>query len=167
MALNNAQLSIVLAGLYSAPLDLGTAKFDFSLPAGSAFDPGAIDKLFSDTRTLAPSASEDLDLVGTLTDSFGAVVTFARVKAMVIRANPANTNNVLIGGVTNGWAAFLSPAATGIITLRPGACVAMASASGDATAYATTAGTGDLLHVANSAAGTSVTYDVAIIGSSA
>jgi len=36
----------------------------------------------------------------------------------------------------------------------------------DATTYAVTAGTGDLLKVANSAGGTSVTYDIVIIGSS-
>jgi hypothetical protein len=37
----------------------------------------------------------------------------------------------------------------------------------DATGYPVTAATGDLVTLTNSAAGTSVTYDVIIIGSSA
>src|SRR6266581_3323517 len=78
----------------------------------------------------------------------------------------ANINYVLIGGVTNGLASFLTPAATGIITLRPGAFVALGCGQLDATGYVVTAATADLLHVANSGAGTSVTYDVIIIGAS-
>jgi hypothetical protein len=50
------------------------------------------------------------------------------------------------------------------IALRPGATFVWISP--DATGVTVTAGTGDLLNIANSGAGTSVTYDVIIIGTS-
>jgi len=56
-------------------------------------------------------------------------------------------------------------AASDGISVRPGGLFCWAAP--DATAVAVTAGTGDLLAIANSGAGTSVTYDVVIIGSSA
>ena len=166
-------ISVNLKGAYSNVLDLVTAsantdtgqRYRTLLQSGVAA--GQADKMFSDTRTLTASSTEDLDLAGVLTDAFGAVITFARIKALIVSAAAANTNNVLLGGVANGWATFLSPAATGIITLRPGATVAMFAGVADATGYAVTAATADLLHVANSAAGTSVTYDIYIIGASA
>lgn len=166
-------ISVNLKGSYSSVLDLVTAtaatdtgqRYRTLLQSGVAA--GQADKMFSDTRTLGPSATEDLDLAGVLTDAFGAVLTFARIKGLVVAAAAGNTNNVLLGGVANGWATFLSPAATGIITVRPGTFIAMGVGVADATGYAVTAATADLLHVANSAAGTSVSYDIYIIGASA
>jgi hypothetical protein len=43
----------------------------------------------------------------------------------------------------------------------------IAVGTADATAYAVTATTADLLKVANSSSGTGVTYDIAVIGTSA
>jgi hypothetical protein len=141
-----------------------------SVSRGCNFDPGTgagqVDKIFSDTRTLTASSSEDLDLAGVLLDVYGATITFARVRGIMISAAVGNTNNVLVGGVTNGWATLLSPAATGIITLRPGAFICAGCGLADATGYTVTPATGDLLHIANSGAGTSVTYDVIVIGAS-
>ncbi len=137
-----------------------------SLHLESGTSAGKADLRFADTRTLAASATEDLDLAGVLVDSFGATLTFARIKGLVIAASSANTNNVVVGGAAaNAWAALLG--ATGTLTLRPGASVALMTGSADSTAYAVTAGTADLLKIANSGAGTSVSYDIVIIGTSA
>lgn len=128
---------------------------------------GKADRIFHDTRTLAASATEDLDLAGVLTDPLGAVLNFARIKGLIIVAAAANVNNVVVGGAaTNG---FVSPfgAAAHTVTVRPGATLALLAGSGDATGYAVTAATGDLLKVANSGAGSTVTYDVIVIGASA
>lgn len=123
------------------------------------------DRLFTDNRTLSASASEDLDLAGVLTDAFGATLTFARIKGLVIKAATANTNNVIVGNAaSNGFITWCG-GATNTVTVRPGGVFALWAP--DATAYAVTAGTGDLLHIANSGAGTSVTYDVILIGASA
>ena len=137
-----------------------------SVQLASGTGAGKADRVFSDTRTLAASGAEDLDLAGVLADAFGTTITMARVKGLFIAAAEENTNNVVIGAdATNPWATLLN--ATGTITLRPGAACGFLAGDADATAYAITAGTGDLLQVANSAAGTPVTYSILIIGASA
>jgi hypothetical protein len=72
---------------------------------------------------------------------------------------------VLAGGAAaNGWAtAFGDP--TDKVKIKPGGTLALLAPG--ATAYPVTPATGDLLQVANSGAGTSVTYDIIVIGASA
>lgn len=153
-ALDLANPAVSLSRGYSASLITGTGA-------------GKADRIWHDQRTLAASATEDLDLSGALTDALGGSAVFAKIKGIVVAAAAGNVNNVLVGGVTNGLSTFLSPAATGIITLRPGAVFALFAGAADATGYAVTAATADLLHVANSGSGTPVTYDVIVIGTSA
>lgn len=172
MPLSNTQIGASLRGDLSSALDLTTALASLNLSRGTAFDNGTgagqVDKMFSDTRTLAASGSEDLDLAGTLTDAFGATITFARVKGVLISAAAGNTNNVIVGGVAAGLSAGpILPQTTGQVVVRPGGGVLFWCGAGDATGFAVTATTADLLHVANSGAGTSVTYDVVVIGCSA
>lgn len=156
---------------YTKALDLSIGSVpllkDYTKSLQTGTGAGQADLIFHDTRTLAPSASEDLDLAGVLADAFGTVLTFARLKYVIVAAADANANNVLVGAVVNGVASFLSPAASGLITLRPGAFFAVAAGAADAVGYAVVAATADLLHIANSGAGTSVTYDVIIGGCSA
>lgn len=135
-----------------------------SLATGTAA--GQADRMYTGTRTITASSNEDLDLAGGLTDAFGAAITFARVKLFFARAAAANANNVVLGAsAANQWVTFLN--AAGTATLRPGAFVLAAAGSADATGYAVTAGTGDLLRVTNGGAGSSVSYDLVIIGASA
>jgi hypothetical protein len=143
----------------SVPLKLKKA---IALASGTGADQA--DLIYHAQRTLVASASEDLDLSGVLADPFGTTLTFARIKGLVVVAAAANTNNVLVGGAaTNAFINWVSDA-TDKVVVRPGAVFALFS--GSATAYAVTAGTGDLLRIANSGAGSSVTYDIAIIGAS-
>jgi hypothetical protein len=123
------------------------------------------DLAFSDTRTLAASATESLDLAGGLTDAFGNVLTFVEVVAILIAASATNTNDVIVGGAATN--AFIGPFAdaTDKLVIKPGGMVLLAAPTNPA--YAVVASTGDLLKVANSAAGTGVTYDILIIGRSA
>lgn len=127
---------------------------------------GKADKVFHDQRTLAASASEDLDLAGVLTDVYGASITFAKIKFIAISAASGNTNNVLVGAASATQFVGLLNAA-GVIALRPGMTFAAMAGVLDATGMAVTAGTGDLLKIANSAGSTSVTYDIVIVGTSA
>ncbi|MGW6518547.1 hypothetical protein [Streptomyces sp. NPDC054962] len=154
----------------STALDLATATVPLSLRKAVNLTDGTAagkaDRVFHDRRSLAASATEDLDLAGVLTDAFGATITFARIKAIVIVASAGNANNVVIGAAaSNAWATLLN--ATGTITLRPGAFVAAAAGAADAVTYAVTPATGDVLKIANSGAGSAVTYDIVIIGASA
>ncbi|MFI0897749.1 hypothetical protein [Streptomyces sp. NPDC020983] len=160
VTLNAVQVSNKDLTSVRAPIDYAKA---LTLASGTAA--GQADLIFSDTRTLAASASETLDLAGSLVDAIGATLTFARVKGLIVYAAPGNVNDVVIGGAVSN--AFVGPFAdaTDKIKVRPGGILALFAPA--ATAYPVTAGTGDLLQVANSGAGTAITYDVILIGASA
>lgn len=166
MALS-ATIKASLSATHTNVLDLATASFPLSIQQALTLTDGTganqADRIFSDTRTLSASANEDLDLSGSLTNAYGTV-TFARIKAVFVIADAANTNNVNVSRSTsNGVPLFL--AATDGIAVRPGGIFLWACS--DATGVAVTAGTGDLLNFANSAGSTSVNYSVVIIGASA
>lgn len=118
------------------------------------------DILFADTRTLTASATENLDLTGTLTDGFGDVVAAAEIVAIFVKAFSTNTNTVVIGNTATN--AFVGPfgANTHTLALKAGEFVLLSSETG----WTVTAGTGDLLKIANGGAGTSVKYQIVIIG---
>ena len=120
------------------------------------------ESIFRDQRTLTASSNEDLDLSGVLTDSFGAMITFTKIKAIVVSAASTNTNNVLVGGAaTNGFINWVSDATDQIIVQPNGIFFLMNPTS---AGYGVTPATGDLLRITNSAGGTSVVYDIIIIG---
>lgn len=125
---------------------------------------GTADKMYAATRTLGASGTEDLDMAGVLTDQLGQALTFARIKLIRVTAAASNTNNVQVSRpAANGVPFFL--AAGDAVAVRPGGIFELAAT--DATAYPVTAATADLITVTNSGAGTSVTYSIVIVGSSA
>jgi hypothetical protein len=118
-------------------------------------------RIWADARTLAASASEDLDLSGTLTDAFGATITLQKVKGLIVAAASTNTNNVVIGGAAaTQWVGPFG-AATHTLAVQPGGVLALFTPA--AAGYPVTPTT-DLLKVANSGAGTPVTYQIVIVG---
>jgi hypothetical protein len=154
----------------STPLNEATkaalAPYAKQVELSSGTAAGQADRLYYAKRTLAASLNEDLDLAGVLLDAFGAAITFARVKGLVVSAVAANTNNVVVGAAaTNQWATLLNT--TGTLTLRPGSTFSAFAGVTDATGWAVTAGTGDLLRVTNGAAGSSVDYEIVVVGASA
>lgn len=167
MSLTTTITARVQAELGSA-LDLATASVPLDKLARLTWASGtgadAADLVFHDRRTLNASANEDLDLAGALTSALGATLTFVELRAIMISAAAANTNNVRVTRpASNGVPLFLA-ASDGIDVPPGGAFLWACGADGKVTV---TAGTGDLINVANSAGGTSVTYDVVIVGTSA
>lgn len=145
----------------SAPLNLSKA---IELAAGTGANQA--DVLWSDTRILTASSTENLDLNGTgLTNALGETASFVKVRGLYVAAAAANTNTVNVGGAASNG--FITPFgdATDVLKVRPGGFVFLAAP--DTTAYAVTAATGDLLKIANGGAGTSVTYDIVLVGASA
>ncbi len=138
-------------------VDIGPISELIQFAPGTA-NIGQANVMFSDRRTLSASSSENLDLLGTLTDAFGATVNAAEIVLVYVKAAAGNTNSVIIGNVTNGWPGPLG--ATGTYTVLPGEYFLAVSRSG----WAVTAGTADLLKLANSSSGSSVTYDILILG---
>jgi len=165
-----SSVRLAIQGVQQNTVDLGsssarrTVELAISLAAGTGA--GQADLVFADTRTLAASGTEDLDLAGALADAFGVAQVFARVKAIAVKAATGNTNNVQVTRpASNGLVLFM--AAGDGIALRPGQMFATAVGAADATGIAVTAATGDLLTITNSAGSTTVSYDIVIIGCSA
>jgi hypothetical protein len=128
---------------------------------------GQYDVLFVDKRTLAASGSEDLDLTGTaLKSAFNANIANAEIVGVLVFAETANTNDVVVGGASaNGWFGMFG-AANDVVNVKPGGF--FADVAYDASGLgAVTAATADLLHIANSSSGTTVTYTIVILGRSA
>lgn len=162
-----ADVSARVAGQYTSASGLGSASFTLDQQALAQFAPGTgtgkADLAFADRRTLAASATENLDLAGALTDPLGAALTFGHVKAIYVTAKAANTNNVVVGGAaTNGFGGPFG-GTTPTVSIPPGGFLLLAHPG---AGWTVTPATGDLLKVANSAAGTSVQYDVIVIGTS-
>lgn len=129
-------------GLPASSTRLGISRQP-SITFGDGVGADSFDKLYAASRTLSGS-SEDLDLAGVLTDLYGGTITAARVKMLYVK-NLSTTNDIVIGAdATNPWATLLN--STGTLTLPPGAWVVVATP--DATGWAVTAGTGDILQVA-------------------
>ncbi|MEV6306481.1 hypothetical protein AB0M02_44235 [Actinoplanes sp. NPDC051861] len=157
-----------IEAVYKNVLDLGTPtdnllkKVKIELADGTGAN--SADRMFHDQRTLAASASEDLDLAGVLASPFGATLTFVELRAVMICAASTNTNNVRVTRpASNGVPLFL--AASDGLDIPPGGLF-LWSCPADGK-VSVTAGTGDLLTVANSSSGSTVTYDVVIVGTSA
>lgn len=165
----DTRLKLSVSAKLTNALDLLTSTADlareYALTLATGTGAGQADLAWCDQNTLAASANVDLDLAGTLTGLLGGTATFARVKGLIVAAASTNTNNVVVGGAaSNTWVGPFG-AATHTHAVRPGGWVGFGCS--DATGWAVTAGTGDLLRIANSGAGTTVTYDIIVIGASA
>jgi hypothetical protein len=163
------RVAVSLTAMLTSALDLSTASSPLSVgrayPLADGSGADQANRVWSDRRTLAASGTEDLDLAGVLTDPFGATITFARIRGLLVAADAGNTNNVVVGGhATAAFGTWVGDD-TDTVVVRPGGLLLLVAR--DATAYAVTATTADMLTVTNSAGGTGVTYDIVLIGSSA
>lgn len=164
----NLDINAQVRGSYSGSNDLGTPSLPLNLSGLVRLSPGTgsaqADLLFADERTLTASSTENLDLAGSLTDPLGATLTFAKIKAIVVIAAAGNTNNVVVGGAaSNGFVGAFGDA-TDTIAVKPGGVLVLAHPG---AGWTVTASTGDILKVANSSSGSSVTYKVILVGTSA
>ncbi len=96
-----------------------------------------------------------------LTDPFGTTLIFAKVKVIIIE-NLSTARTLTVGGATDYPLVNWVGSATDTIKIPPGGFFAICAPG---AGYAVTAGTGDLLKIANDA-GTSCIYNIIIIGTS-
>ena len=147
---------------HSIPADALDFLKTFSWATGVALDQA--DLMFSDQRTLASGASEEMDLAGVLTDGLGATLTFARIKLLFLFSAVVNPGNINVGGAAaNGFSTPFLAAANELV-LRPGGFLVLGAP--DATAYVVTAATGDLLRLEEMSSGGAAIYDIVLIGAS-
>lgn len=141
---------------------VGTLSKSYSKSWTDGAGAGKIQVIFSDTRSLAGSATEDLDLAGALINAIGKTITFTKIKGIFIHAAAANNaaNNVNVTRpASNGALGFL--AAGDGVALKPDGLFAYTDPS---TGFVVTAGTGDLLTITNSAPTNAVSFDVILVG---
>ncbi len=167
MATLNAQINFALTAALAATGDFGDASVPTLAERSFKFKPGAgagqANVIFADKRSLNPSASENLDMVGTLIDQLGQTVSFTKVRAIAILADATNVNDVVVGGHATAAFASMFGASNNTLKVKPGGMVVLVAP--DANGYAVTATTADMLQVANSGAGSAVNYGIVVLGS--
>ena len=129
---------------------------------------GQADLMYAAERSVATASNDDIDLSGSLTDAFGVTITMAEMVGIIIvneaKNGTANTTDLTIGAGSNPFIGFLGATDT-IGPIKPGGSFMLFA--GDAAGIgAVTAGTGDILRIANSA-GATATYQIAILGRTA
>ncbi|NRA03374.1 MAG: hypothetical protein HRU00_12320 [Myxococcales bacterium] len=138
-----------------------TAEFnvDEAWPTGTGARQG--DKPFDDTRTLAASTGEDLDLQALL-DGNAAALSLAEVAAIAIKSAEANGGDLHVApSVGTPWVSLLQ--AGSVMVLPPGGFAVFGCTSDPAWAVA--AGNKSF-NVANQDGGASASYQVWLIGKS-
>ena len=162
--------TIIYAGIaadLSVAIDKGTRRHRLDKEADILLATGTgasqADQMFTDTRTLGGSANEDLDLAASLVDALGQTLTFVKIKAILIIAAAANVGDIQVKpAAANGFLGPFANASDRLDVPAGGRILLTAPVTG----WTVTAGTGDLLNIANSAAGNAI-YDIILIGTSA
>jgi hypothetical protein len=137
----------------------------WSIASGTAA--GQADKIWGDTRTPpggGAGGTDVVDLAAVLTNAYGTVETFVKVKAIVIVASATNTTTLQIARPAAATGAPLFAAISDALApLSAGGGFAWFD---PAAGFTVTPATGDIINVVNSA-GASATYDIAVVGTSA
>lgn len=169
----NARLLAQLTAAQTGANDFGGPNFDIKVLNEMVLEDGTTvnkaDILYADERQVASATNDDIDLAGVLSNAFGATITMVEMIALLIinkaRNGTANTTNLTIGVGSNPFVGFLGGTTPTVGPLRPGGMFLIASP--DAAGIGTvTAGTGDILRVANSS-GAAATYQIAILARTA
>lgn len=165
----NGQLSIVLDVIASKVI---TPAFTAVIPVKKTFPwtivngigVGQANEFYFAERTLASGVAEDLDFSGPLLDLFGDAFVLVKLKAIIIGNKAANTTNLTVSRPAANGVALFGAASDALAIIPPG--YAFLYMNGSAAGLAVTAGTADLVNIANSA-GASAIYDVVGIGTDA
>jgi hypothetical protein len=160
-----ATLSLQVAAKLIGAADLGNPIAPVTLEkvvriASGTDALGKADVLWADTRTIAASSSENLDLAGVLAGLLGGTVTAAEITAIVVVAEAANINDVvLFGAATNAFNGPLT-GTTPKLVVGPDDVAFITNKKG----WTVTPATGDILLVGNSGSGSAVTYSIILFG---
>ena len=168
MALKTS-LDLKLAATLETALDLSTVRdslvyaLSHVLPDGAG--DGQANLLFHDRRTIAGAGggtNDDLDLAGSLEDSFGGTLTFTAVKLLLIRADADNPAALEVGGATAGtvWAPWLADDSDKV-SLAAGATLLLVAPAG--AGYAVVPATDDILRIHNPNAA-DASYEIVLVG---
>lgn len=162
--LTKLRTKIDLAWLYENVLDGGNAKderakvFTDVLTEGTAIDQA--NKVWFDTRSLTTTTPDPIDLSGGVTDAFGNVLSFTKIKLLMIHNKSTTEADIISVGAGSNPIVSLWGATGDIAKVGPGGVLLMYNPS--LAGYAVTDNIGEVLNVV-SASG-SLTYDILVVG---
>lgn len=154
----NAKLVGGAHGAGSVAQILAAIEKQMNFSAGTAAVAQA-NLLYFETLTIAASGNQNLDVAGVLVDPLGATITAAEIVAVYVGAATANVNDVVLTRPASNGLPLFTTAGAGI-NIGPGDFSLRTYRNG----ITVTPSTGDLINLANSGAGTSVTFDVLLLG---
>ena len=150
----------------TSTLDIATGSAPLAFLANYVFSSGTSayqgTTFTSDNRTLGAGAADSFDLAGGLVDIFGNVVTFTRIRAILIETTPGSAGDLTLFAATAGSNSFVGPMNFGAqIRVRPG-CT-WAGIAPNADGWPVIAGTGDIFFVSNQSGG-NIVYSIILVG---
>lgn len=166
ISLQSGQTTLNVNLTLKNPLDLSTPNDSLAMKLLDTWTNGVganqINQVWHDNRSIASGGNDDLDLAGGLTGAFGQTITFARIKVLAI-FNKSDDNVLEIGAAGTNPLSTLFADTTDKIIIRPGGGILLVAP--DATGYAVTGGSADVLRVADDGVQSgSAQYDIAIGG---
>lgn len=161
-----ATISLNVNALLSGSPDLGTARHSLNETFSNTFTNGTAinqaNQMFSDSRTVSASTDDELDLAGVLVNALGTTITFTSVKAIIIKAAAANGANLSVGGDSVAPVDNIFADTSDKILVPPGGMFMITNPQ--ATGFAVTGTTADILEISNLDGAASASYDIIIIG---
>lgn len=158
-----ASITDARSAVAGATNELGSRiiPFDAGWLIGPGTAAGLADKVWSSTDTVLTTATNTIDLAGVLTDAFGAVITFAKVRAFLVFAASANTTTIQVARPAANGSPFFAAASDALAPISAGGFACWC----DPQAGFAVAGGTDLVSIINSA-GATATYTVVVVGTS-
>lgn len=162
----NGSISLSLGLSHTATNGISAASESLPSLISQAFSTGVttnkMNHIYYTENTLAAGASNYLDIVGGLTDSFGQTANFARLRFMAVVANSTNIGDIGVGGPAPNGATRFFGSSNDCVRIPPGGIMFWYCPT--ANAYSNTAGTADILEMTNFSASVS-TYKIYLGGS--
>lgn len=162
----SAKITLALQATQTGNQDLGSKasniRNNINMSLANGTDADQINKMYADEDSLVGSATQTIDLAGTLVGPFGETITFTSIKVMLIVAKNTNKDTITIGGAaSNTFVGFFGDA-TDTIKLAPGGVFMITNTN--AEGYLVDAGTGDILEIHNDSPSDAAEYEIIILG---
>lgn len=141
-------------GAANSVSEIITDAFSQAIADGSG--DGQMNALYQAERNLGATTSENLDLYGGLTNSFGTTMNFATVKLIIVIND--TVGDLYVGG--GNFSAILNGGTTDEIVIKAGGTLVLVAPN---TGYTVTDSSADLLKIEN-AAGSAIDYQIIIGG---
>ena len=152
--------SVTFTAVQTGTHDNGTPRFDdvqaLTMALSSGTGSNAIDKWWSDSRTLT-ATSEELDLVGGLTDALGGTLSGVEMRVLIVK-NTSATDSLILGAAASNQAYAGLFGASGHTISVPAGGILLWYAPIDGRGATLAAGTADKLKI--DAGSATITYSI-------